>query len=123
MTEVATDREAWSRVLSRTRESATRTIARAGGVIALATIAAFWSWIYFDEKLDGRGLLRWGSGLLYLLYVFVCPLLSVATLIVSINEAASKRRGWPSAVGQLILAICALFLWYWTFVNGKVEVP
>lgn len=123
MTEVKTDRAEWSRLVSQTREYTTRLIASAGGVIALGTIAAFWGWIYFDEKLNGRGLLRWGSGPLYLLYVFVCPLLAVATLIVSINEAVSRRRSWGSMAVQLILAACALFLWYWTFVHGNVELP
>ena len=123
MMELRTDREEWSRLLRLTRERATRWIASAGGIVALGIVATFWSWIHFDEKLNGRGLLRWGSGPFYILYVFVCPLLAVATLIVSINEGASRRRSWGSMAVQLALAAGALFVWYWTFVHGNVELP
>jgi polyferredoxin len=98
-----------------------RGIAGRGGFYALFIVLLFWLSVWIEHVAQNSSVSGLLLGVVYWLYVFVLPILSVLTIGLSQIRALRHEQPWSSALLQSLLSLASIVAWQWSFTARLVE--
>jgi hypothetical protein len=89
-------------------------------LVLAGILASLWAWFGAVEAfhINTAGFGGGVTVILWMLYLFIPPLLAFILFLVAIVSAIRRTEPWPKPVRHAVIAAAAACFWYWSIVHG-----